>query len=534
SGPIVGGAALRVVAAVVLVPTAGLVGAMSATVAAEAISTLGTMMFLARLPVRADAGSLQPRRGDVGQALGTQLGLWVLATLGVVLGRHLVEAETSGRLAAAATVTSFALFMPMALAGAMLPRFAAGDGGRTLHRSLQGAAALGLAIVVGFATAGQQMVVAVAGADVRPPRWMLVELAVTVATLGVTAVAAQFLLSRRHPASLTPWLSVLVLATASLVLRPSAAIFVASLAVATVLTALVIVHIALRVDSTSTASASRWTRAPAEIDLSIVLPSHNNADRLRGVVDQTVAVLDRCGLCAEVIVVLDGSTDGSASTLRGVPESVRVLELATNQGKGAALRHGYFASRGHMVGYVDGDGDIDPAVIERLVAELQQHGAWCAVGSKFLPGADVQVTRARALLSALHRTVVAQLFRLEVKDTQCGAKLFRRDALEVLLPHAEDRRFALDLELLALGSRLGLGSVVEVPVRLHRDDSARSHVTGRAVLRTALDILRLWTRIASTPMTVARPGTEHNDPFDHLADHRHVPHVPADLVAVSA
>jgi O-antigen/teichoic acid export membrane protein len=497
--------AARVVFATAMTPAAGLVGAIAATVLAESISTVAVVLAAARLASDPAAAPLRGRRGDMGHALGTQLGVWVMASLGVLLGRHVLDGQTGGRLAASATATTFALFVPMALAASLLPRFAAGIGGTTLRQSLLAATALGAAIVATFALIGSDVVAAAAGPEFRPDRWMIVGLASTVASLGVVAVSTQFLLTRRHPASLAPWLSVSVVVVSSFVLRPDAAVLVGLLALTSAAVALLTVRAALRVDrATSTATSS--SLSPGTIGLSIVLPTHNDGARLRPAVDSTLAVLDRVadrsGLDGEVVVVIDGSTDDSTNTLVDCPANVRVIELASNQGKGAALAAGYRASRGHLVGYVDGDGDIDPEVIERLVAAMDA-SVWCAIASKYEAAAVVHATRTRRSLSVIARFVVRQLFRLEVRDTQCGAKLFRRDALATLLPHARDHRFAFDLEVLAIGCRFGLGAIAEVPVRLTRAASSHSHVDVRVVARTALDIVRLWTRLAHVPLFVS-------------------------------
>ena len=127
-------------------------------------------------------------------------------------------------------------------------------------------------------------------------------------------------------------------------------------------------------------------------------------------------------------------------------------------------------------------------------------GIWCAAGSRCDPVTVVSVTPARRVLSVVSRGVARQIFQLEVHDTQCGAKLFRRDALHALLPLARERRFAFDLELLALGQRLGLGRVAEVPVSLRRPPGSRTRVNGRAVVRTGIDTCRLWARLAEAPL----------------------------------
>jgi hypothetical protein len=499
SGQLVVSSAARLLLGVVLTPSLGLLGAMVATVCAEAGATIAAIVPIWSTDATRRGRELRRGRGDVGHALGTQLGLWVLATLGVVLARRVLEPADAGRFAAAATATSGALFVPMALAGAMFPRFAAGVGGRALRRTLAAGVAIGAALILGAAVAGPELVQVAAGRDFRPAVIVVSGLACCVAALGVAAVDAQYLLARRHPASMATWVAAVAVTGLTLLTRPGPHGFVALLAASGVITAVVMTTIALRLDRRTGAPTTSTLPAPI-LGLSIVLPSYNDGDRLRQVVEATVEVIARTGLDGEVIVVLDGSTDGSARTLAGLPPVVRVVELATNRGKGAAVTLGFAQSRGRLVGYLDADGDLDPSVIEHLVTSIATEGTWCSAGSRCDPVTVVRVTPARRVLTVVYRRLVRQIFQLEVRDTQCGAKLFERDALGQLLTLARERRFAFDLELLALGQRLGLGRVSEVPVLLHRPPGARSRVNARAVGRTGLDTLRLWARVAEAPL----------------------------------
>ncbi len=129
-----------------------------------------------------------------------------------------------------------------------------------------------------------------------------------------------------------------------------------------------------------------------------------------------------------------------------------------------------------------------------LVSALDHSEAWVAVASKNIPGSNVAVTPLRQLMSGAYRMLVHWLFDLEITDTQCGCKMFRRAFLAATLEHTKERGFALDLELLSVGSRLGMRSAVEVPVILQRTGvgSAASRST---VLRMLADTVRIRRRL---------------------------------------
>lgn len=243
-------------------------------------------------------------------------------------------------------------------------------------------------------------------------------------------------------------------------------------------------------------------------DVTVVLPTYNGGDRLRPCVDSVVDALDVTSLSFEVIVVVDGSTDGSDDTLGGLPGEVKVIRHRVNSGKGAALRTGFGEASGEYVGFIDSDGDISPGVIGELCSALAaEPSAWAALGSKNVAGASVGASFGRRAMSFGFRAVVRVLFGLEATDTQCGAKMFRRGALAAALPHTAEEGFVFDLELLAVGSRLGLGSTVDRPVTLRREGtSTMSALTGLTMLWQSVLLrrrIRQRLRRASQPSGLA-------------------------------
>lgn len=197
----------------------------------------------------------------------------------------------------------------------------------------------------------------------------------------------------------------------------------------------------------------------------------------------------------ELIVVSDGSTDQTVSRARAVADHrLTVIDYARNEGKGYAICAGLAVARGRYVGWLDADLDIAPEVIIRAVARLADGDVDAVIGSKRHGDSAVQYPLQRRILSGGFQLLIRTLFRVNARDTQVGAKLFRREMLDVVLPLLLVKRYAFDLEVLAVGAEFGFDRVAEVPIRLDYRFTG-SGITSRAVWRMFQDVLAIGYRI---------------------------------------
>lgn len=237
----------------------------------------------------------------------------------------------------------------------------------------------------------------------------------------------------------------------------------------------------------------------AALDLTVVVPYFNPGDRVRRTIDELVRTLGQTPATFEVIAVSDGSTDGSERSLAGTPsEVVRTVRLDRNSGKGEALRVGFTMGRGRFLGFIDADGDLPPAQVATLAAFATGQSAGegppdVVLGTKRHPESEVVYPPLRRLYSWLWQQAVRGLFALQVRDTQTGLKLVRREVLADVLPRMLEKRFAFDLELLVVARHLGYRRFVEVPVRIRERFS--STVSMRAAAGMLLDLLAIWYRL---------------------------------------
>ena len=198
---------------------------------------------------------------------------------------------------------------------------------------------------------------------------------------------------------------------------------------------------------------------------SVVIPAFNESQRLPPYLEQVVAYFEGRDEPYEVIVVDDGSTDGTADLVegQGLP-AVKVLRRQPNQGKGAAVRAGMLAARGAYRLFADADGATPIEELKRFEPMLIG-GADVVIGSRVLVDSGVSVTTRphRVAAGRVFNWLVARTGLRGVADSQCGFKAFTAPAAGRLFEALATDGFGFDVELLLLARAVGC-RIVEVPV----------------------------------------------------------------------
>jgi glycosyltransferase involved in cell wall biosynthesis len=231
-------------------------------------------------------------------------------------------------------------------------------------------------------------------------------------------------------------------------------------------------------------------------ELSLVVPAFDEAERIGPTLVAYDDHLAGLGVPYEVVVVDDGSTDGTLDRVRALGRGIGCMRTPVNRGKGHAVRVGMLAARGAVRVLVDADGATRPDQLPRLLAALVD--ADVAIGSRYVPGASVDKKQPlhRRVWSRLSNVVVQAMLLPGIADTQCGFKAFTAEAATALFSRATIDGWSFDLEVLALARRRGL-RVVEVGV--HWSDDPRSRMdplrdAWRNVVELARIRVRLWRR----------------------------------------
>jgi glycosyltransferase involved in cell wall biosynthesis len=232
----------------------------------------------------------------------------------------------------------------------------------------------------------------------------------------------------------------------------------------------------------------------AEPSLLLLIPAYNEENRIRPVLLEYAEYFQRQYTGKfQLVVVLNGCRDNTIGVVRGVGDKypfVSAIEFADPIGKGGALIEGLkLAPLADLIGYVDADGATGPAAFHDLVNRSGE--ADCIIGSRWLPGAVLHQSQSgkRQFASRGFHAIVELLFRMHIRDTQCGAKVMRRAAVEKIHSSLRIADMAFDINLLYALKRAGF-KILEVPTEW--TDMIGSKVTlGRTSLTMLLSVIRL-------------------------------------------
>jgi dolichyl-phosphate beta-glucosyltransferase len=230
--------------------------------------------------------------------------------------------------------------------------------------------------------------------------------------------------------------------------------------------------------------------------LSVVVPAYNEERRIGQSLRRMIGYFASQPYRTEILVVDDGSTDGTAERVREIAagrSDLTLLSYAGNRGKGYAVRFGMLRASGDFVLFSDADLATPIEEVEKLMAAVRA-GADIAIGSRDVPGALLERRQSaiREMGGKLFNRFVQVLAVPGIHDTQCGFKLFTRAAAQNIFSRCRIDNFSFDVEALFLGRRLGY-VIAEVPIRWAHQEGSKVRF-----VRDALRMVKTLFRIRAT------------------------------------
>ena len=230
--------------------------------------------------------------------------------------------------------------------------------------------------------------------------------------------------------------------------------------------------------------------------LSIVIPAYNEEQRLPATLDRICAYVGGSSLpVEEILVVDDGSRDRTAALVKGRGGIVRLVSNPGNRGKGYAVRNGMLAAKGDWILSTDADLSAPIGEVEKLVAAARRENAVVAIGSRALDRRLVKVHQPmmREASGRAFNMVMRLVTGLPFRDTQCGFKLFSKDAARNIFSRQKEDGFSFDVEDLMIAHGLGLRSI-EVPVEWSNVEGTK--VSLAQGMKSFADLVRIKGRAA--------------------------------------
>lgn len=232
--------------------------------------------------------------------------------------------------------------------------------------------------------------------------------------------------------------------------------------------------------------------------ISIIIPAFMQEKTIESNLQYIKSLLDVMRYDYEIIVVVDGKHDRTFERAQKMQSAkLLVMGYEQNRGKGFAIRYGMIRAKGDIIGFIDSGMDLNPNGLSLLLEHFEWYNADIIIGSKRHPSSKVNYPTSRRIISFFSQLLIKVLFGLGVKDTQVGMKFFKRQVVNDVLPRLLVKKFAFDIEILAVSYYLGYRRIFEAPIELNYDFSASilSKNIFVELVRTLWDTLAIFYRL---------------------------------------
>lgn len=231
--------------------------------------------------------------------------------------------------------------------------------------------------------------------------------------------------------------------------------------------------------------------------LSVIVPAYRQAETIEKDLRKIEKTLRQIRYDYEIICVVDGMIDRTFVNAKKVKsKKIKVVGYQVNRGKGYAVRYGMARAKGDPVAFIDSGMEIDPNGISMILEHMEWYRADAIVGSKRHPASQISYPFKRRAISFFYQMFVKVFTGIGIKDTQAGLKIYRREVLDKVLPRLLVKRYAFDLEMLAVAHRLGFRRIYEAPVKISYNAWDLTHAaTLKDMKRALIDTLAIIYRL---------------------------------------
>lgn len=226
--------------------------------------------------------------------------------------------------------------------------------------------------------------------------------------------------------------------------------------------------------------------------LSIVIPAYNEEKRIARTLQDYITFFKKKKITFEIIVVLNGCVDNTLGIVNKFAKKHRQIRYKNFKeaiGKGGAIIEGFKAAKGDLIGFVDADNATKPKAFYDLVKKINDYDG--IIASRWIKGAKINRKQPlkRRVASRGFNILVRTMFSIRLRDTQCGAKLFKKKAVKKVLPDLGITQWSFDIDLLYQMMRQGF-NVIEIPTEWEDNEDSKLRLK-KTVPEMFLSVVRL-------------------------------------------
>lgn len=228
------------------------------------------------------------------------------------------------------------------------------------------------------------------------------------------------------------------------------------------------------------------------MSLSLIIPAYNEEKRIERTLSEVTSFFKKYD-SFELIIACDGCSDATVEIVKKCMEqdnNIRLLESPEKLGKGGGIIEGFKNATGEIIGFMDADLSIKPEEFEKLIKAVES-GADCAISSRRIKGSIISVKPSirRRLASILFNFMIRLCTGLNIKDTQCGGKCFKKNVIKKVISDIKFKDYIFDVELLYKINKFGY-TTMEIPIIWTHVDNGQFDYMGDGI-KMGFDLLKI-------------------------------------------